>query len=41
MRGSTLILTADSAQTAAFLLRAFSDPALVSRDTGEFVRVPP
>jgi hypothetical protein len=40
-RGSTIILTGDSAQTAAFLLRAFSDPALVSSDTGEFVRVPP
>jgi hypothetical protein len=40
-RRPTIILTGDSAQTAAFLLRAFSDPALVSRDTGEFVRVPP
>lgn len=40
-RRSTIILTGDSEQTAAFLLRAFSDPALVSSDTGEFVWVPP
>jgi hypothetical protein len=41
MRGSAIILTGDSEQTAAFLLRAFADSTLVSTDTGEFVRVPP